>query len=127
MGKRRPSRPWREVEGHALGREAGRVYSEHVMVIWRLYAIENLSMTDIAAIYGAALPSIYRIITKVRRYMIGKGDEADARYCQQAEAYGEALRILSEKRRMHYETIARETGLPVRKIRQIAKRNRLER
>ena len=58
--------------------------------------------------------------------MSGLGDARDQRYFDSASKYALALKTLIEKPRWTCVQVARVAGLPARTVRQIAKRNGVE-
>lgn len=105
----------------------GSLCSEHVMTVFRLYDVDHMSLRDIAALYGVTFGSIWNMINRVRRSIDKPDDIQAARYAARAEQYGEALRLLDEKRNMCYAAISAQTHLPPHRVKEIARRNGLER
>lgn len=97
------------------------------MTIFRLYDVDRMSLRAIASMYGVNFGSIWNMINRVRRSMDKPDDIAAARYVARAEQYGEALRLLDEKRHMSYAAISLQTRLRPYRVKEIARRNGLER
>lgn len=105
----------------------GRIYAEHVDAIVRLYVLDGMTIEDIARLYGVSCSGgIGQICRRGKLYMSGLGDAQDARYFDRAAKYALALTTLIEKPRWTCIQVARVAGLPTRIVRQIAKRNGVE-
>lgn len=105
----------------------GRIYAEHVDAIVKLYVLDGMTIEDIARLYGVECSGgIGQICRRGKLYMSGLGDAQDQRYFDSASKYALALKTLIEKPRWTCIQVGRVAGLPARIVRQIAKRNGVE-
>ncbi len=121
---RRGRKPRREV----IAPVGGRLYTEHVDGIVKLYALDGLTIEDIARAYKLeSSAGVGKICRRAARYHQGKGTPQDGKYFATAIRYAEALRLLALKPELDYRAVGREAGLKPQVVRAIAKRNGLER
>lgn len=108
----------------------GRICSEHILTIVRLYEIDNMSLSDIAVAFGTSNMAVSRILQRYRRYREQVDDERDyaaLRYMMRVQQFDAVLNLLDKKRRMPYKVVHIHTKLNTREIKEIARRNGLER